>query len=112
MGPESRPAISRPLPGGRIVSSVALGASNCEPAPTIQRSSTGDSFLGPAPLSFRDAVAFYEHVLGKSIPARSMNPGEPAPSPPEAVWNLAASFDTFDSPVDMTEMARVFGVVR
>ena len=65
---------------------------------------------GPEPLSFRDAVAVYERVLGKAIPVRSVRPGEPAPGLPEAVWGLAASFDMFDSPMDMTDTARAFGV--
>jgi uncharacterized protein YbjT (DUF2867 family) len=65
---------------------------------------------GPEPLSFRDAVAVYERVLGKSIPVRSVNPGEPVPGLPEAVWGLAASFDMFDSPMDMTDTTRAFGV--
>ncbi len=65
---------------------------------------------GPEPLSFRDAVAVYERVLGKSIPVQSVHPGVPVPGVPEAVWGLAAGFDTFDSPMDMTETARAFGV--
>ena len=65
---------------------------------------------GPEPLSFRDAVAAYERVLGKHIIVQSINPGVPVPGVPEAVWGLAAGFDTFDSPMDMTETARTFGV--
>ena len=65
---------------------------------------------GPEPLSFRDAVAVYERVLGKAIPVRSVRPGEPVPGLPEAVWGLAAGFDMYDSPMDMTETARTFGV--
>jgi NADH dehydrogenase len=65
---------------------------------------------GPEPLSFCDAVAVYERVLGKSIPVQHVRPGEPVPGLPEAVWGLAASFDMFDSPMDMTETARTFGV--
>lgn len=65
---------------------------------------------GPEPLSFRDAVAVYERVLGKSIPVQSVRPGGPVPGLPEAVWGLAAGFDMYDSPVDMTDTARAFGV--
>ncbi len=65
---------------------------------------------GPEPLSFRDAVAVYERVLGRSIPVRSVRPGEPLPGVPEAVWGIAAGFERYDSPVDMSETARTFGV--
>lgn len=65
---------------------------------------------GPEPLSFRDAVAAYERVLGKRIPVQSVRPGEPVPGLPEAVLGLAAGFEMFDSPIDMTETARTFGI--
>ncbi len=65
---------------------------------------------GPEPLSFRDAIAVYESVLGRTIPVRSVRPGEPIPGLPESTWGIAAGFDMYDSPVDMTETARTFGV--
>ena len=65
---------------------------------------------GPEPLSFRDATAVYESVLGRTIPVRSVLPGEPIPGLPESTWGIAAGFDMYDSPVDMTETARTFGV--
>jgi NADH dehydrogenase len=65
---------------------------------------------GPEPLSFRDAVAIYEHVLGRSISIRSVAPGEPVPGLPEIVPPLLAGLDTFDSPIEMTETARTFGI--
>lgn len=65
---------------------------------------------GPEPITLRDAVAAYERALDKSILVRCMRPGEPLPGLPESVWGLAASFDAYDSPVDMAEMARIFGV--
>ena len=36
--------------------------------------------------------------------------GEPVPGLPERMQPIAASFDMFDSPVDMTKTARAFGV--
>jgi hypothetical protein len=39
-----------------------------------------------------------------------VRPGEPVPSLPEGTWGIAAGFEMFDSPVDMTETARTFGV--
>jgi NADH dehydrogenase len=65
---------------------------------------------GPEPLSFRDAVVIYERVLGHSIPVRSVAPGEPAPGLPEIVIQLLAGLDTFDSPIDMFQTARTFGI--
>src|SRR5947207_5312266 len=65
---------------------------------------------GPEPLSFRDAVAIYERVLGHQIPIRSVAPGEPVPGFPEMVAQLLAALDTYDSPVEMTQTARTFGI--
>jgi uncharacterized protein YbjT (DUF2867 family) len=65
---------------------------------------------GPQPLSLRDAVAIYERVLGHQIQVRSVAPGEPVPGFPEMIAHLLAGLDTYDSPVDMTQTARTFGV--
>ena len=65
---------------------------------------------GPEPLSLRDVVAVYERVLGRPIEVRSVRPGEPIPGVPAAVAGIAASLDAYDSPVDMSETARTFGV--
>ncbi|GIV95846.1 MAG: hypothetical protein KatS3mg057_0503 [Herpetosiphonaceae bacterium] len=65
---------------------------------------------GPEALSFRDAAALFERVLGRSIPVHSVASGEPIPGLPEQVWPMAASFDSFDSPVDMSGTVRTFGV--
>ena len=65
---------------------------------------------GPQPSSFRDAVAIYERVLGHQIQVRSVAPGEPVPGFPQMVAQLLAGLDTYDSPIDMTETARTFGI--
>jgi len=65
---------------------------------------------GPQALSFRDVVRVYERELGREIPVRSVRPGEPIPGVPEAVWGIAASFDTYDSAIEMTAASRTFGV--
>jgi uncharacterized protein YbjT (DUF2867 family) len=65
---------------------------------------------GPQPLSLRDAVAIYERVLGHQIRVRSVAPGEPVPGLPEMMAQLLAGLDTYDSPLDMTETARTFGI--
>jgi uncharacterized protein YbjT (DUF2867 family) len=65
---------------------------------------------GPQPLSFRDAVAIYERVLGHQIQVRSVAAGEPVPGLPQMIAQLLAGLDTFDSPINMTETARTFGI--
>jgi len=65
---------------------------------------------GPEPLSFRDAVAIYERLLGHPIPVKKVAPGAPVPGLPEIVAQLLAGLDTFDSPMDMTQTARTFGI--
>jgi uncharacterized protein YbjT (DUF2867 family) len=65
---------------------------------------------GPQPLSFRDAVAIYERVLAHRIPIRSVAPGEPVPGLPDLIAQLLAGFDTYDSPIDMTETAHTFNI--
>jgi NADH dehydrogenase len=71
---------------------------------------------GPEPLSLRDVVAIYERALGHAIPLRTITPGEllpdlPVPPPmAEVLSGMAAALDTFDSPIDIAETARRFGV--
>jgi len=50
---------------------------------------------GPQPLSFRDAVAIYERVLGHQIQVRSVAPGEPVPGIPQMIAHLLAGLDTY-----------------
>jgi uncharacterized protein YbjT (DUF2867 family) len=87
------------------VASFAVAALE-NPAALNQRLVLG----GPEPLSFRDAVKVYEQVLGRSIAVRCVAPGAPVPGLPEYAWEMAADFDTYDSPIGMTETARTFGV--
>lgn len=65
---------------------------------------------GPEPLSFRDSVAQFERLLGKTIPIQTVAPGEPIPGLPEAVWDIAASFDFYESPIEMTGLAQEFKI--
>src|SRR5436305_5097952 len=65
---------------------------------------------GPEPLSFRDAVAIYERVLGHQIQVSSVAPGEPVPGLPETMAQVVAGLDTYDSPLEMTETTRTFGI--
>lgn len=65
---------------------------------------------GPQPVSFRDAVAIYERVLGHQIQISSVAPGEPVAGFPQMIVELLAGLDTYDSPIDMTQTARTFGI--
>lgn len=65
---------------------------------------------GPEPISWRDAVATFERVLGRRVRQRGVQPGEPVPGVPEQVLGLLAFLDTYDSPLDTTELASEFGV--
>jgi len=71
---------------------------------------------GPEALSWRDVVAAYERALGRPIPVQWIAPGEllpdlpPAPGLTQLVSGLMAALETFDTPLDMTEVSRTFGV--
>ena len=65
---------------------------------------------GPEPISWRDAVAAFEHELGRKIPVRTVPPGEPVPGMPDQVRELFQLLETYDSPLDMRAVAAVFGI--
>lgn len=65
---------------------------------------------GPEALSWRDVVATYERVLGREIPVRWVQPGEPVPGLPPNLWPMLASFETYDSAIPMDETAAAYGV--
>jgi len=65
---------------------------------------------GPDAISWRDAVAAFEHELGREIPVRTVRPGEPVPGMPEQVNGLFQMLETYDSPLDMAAMAVTYGV--
>ena len=65
---------------------------------------------GPEALSFRDAAAIYGRVLGKEVEVRSVQPGEPLPNISPGAAAMAAAFDTYDSPVEMSALADEFGI--
>jgi NADH dehydrogenase len=65
---------------------------------------------GPEALSWRDIVAIFERMLGRQIPVRFVNPGEPAPGLPDNLVRLLAGMETYDSVVDTSGLARTFGV--
>jgi uncharacterized protein YbjT (DUF2867 family) len=65
---------------------------------------------GPEPLSWRDVVATYERVLGRSIPVEFVAVGEPIPGLPDPMPALLAGMETYDSVVEMDEIAERFSV--
>jgi uncharacterized protein YbjT (DUF2867 family) len=71
---------------------------------------------GPDALSWRDVVAAYERTLGRAIPVQWIATGEllpdlpPVPGLTQLVSGLMAALETFDTPLDMTEVSRTFGV--
>ncbi|HWC10732.1 MAG TPA: SDR family oxidoreductase [Acidimicrobiales bacterium] len=65
---------------------------------------------GPDAISWRDAVAAFEHELGGEIPVRTVRMGDPVPGMPEQVNGLFQVLETYDSPLDMTALAATYGV--
>jgi uncharacterized protein YbjT (DUF2867 family) len=64
---------------------------------------------GPEPLSWRDVVETYERVLDSSIPVEFVAMGEPMPLP-EPMPSILAGMETYDSAIEMEELARTFDV--
>lgn len=65
---------------------------------------------GPEALSFREATAVYERVLGRPITVQSVPPGTPLPNLSPGAQGMAAAFDTYDSPIEMAALAAQYGV--
>jgi uncharacterized protein YbjT (DUF2867 family) len=65
---------------------------------------------GPEPLTWRDVVATYERVLGRPISVQFVAIGEPVPGLPDPMPALLAGMETYDSAIEMDEIARTFDV--
>jgi uncharacterized protein YbjT (DUF2867 family) len=65
---------------------------------------------GPAAVSWQEVVAAAGRSLGREIPIRTASPAEGLPGLPETVSQLAATFEMYDSVLQMDEIARNFGV--
>jgi uncharacterized protein YbjT (DUF2867 family) len=65
---------------------------------------------GPAPFSWRDAVASVERASGRKLQQRGIPPGEHVPGLPDAVQGLVTLLGTTEILVDAAETARRFGV--
>jgi uncharacterized protein YbjT (DUF2867 family) len=64
---------------------------------------------GPEPLCWRDVVETYERVLERSIPVEFVAMGEPVPLP-DPMPSILAGMETYDSAIEMEELARTFEV--
>lgn len=65
---------------------------------------------GPAAISWRDVISAFEQVLGRGVPVRTVALGEPVPGLPDQVNILFHALETYDSPLDVTELSAVYGV--
>jgi uncharacterized protein YbjT (DUF2867 family) len=64
---------------------------------------------GPEPLSWRDVVETYERVLERPIPVEFVAMGDPVPLP-DPMPSILAGMETYDSAIEMEEIARTFDV--
>jgi uncharacterized protein YbjT (DUF2867 family) len=65
---------------------------------------------GPQPLSWQDVVRTFEEALGREVLTRSVPLGTHVPGLPDAVSGVLTALETYDSPLDMTELSETFGV--
>lgn len=65
---------------------------------------------GPNPLSFREAAAVFERVLGREVAVQSIAPGQPIAGLPPVVADIMSGMDLHESIVDMTTLKREFGI--
>lgn len=65
---------------------------------------------GPDAISWHDAVAAFEHELGRNIPVRTVRLGDPVPGMADQVNGLFQALETYDSPLDMTALTATYGV--
>ncbi len=66
--------------------------------------------IGGEPVTWRDVVDVFSGVLGREIAVRTVPPGESVPGLPDFVAELLASLERYESPLDMSELSRTFGV--
>jgi len=64
---------------------------------------------GPEPLSWRDVVETYERVLHRSIPVEFVAMEDPVPLP-DPMPSILAGMGTYDSAIELEEIARAFDV--
>jgi uncharacterized protein YbjT (DUF2867 family) len=65
---------------------------------------------GPEAVSWTDVVEAVRNVTSSDISVNHIQPGEMIPGLPPEVSLLMAATETYDSPIDMTELASTFNV--
>jgi len=65
---------------------------------------------GPQPVCWRDVVGAFEQELGRGLSVRTISPGEPVTGLPDTISPLLAALDTYDSPLEMSELSSTYGV--
>jgi uncharacterized protein YbjT (DUF2867 family) len=65
---------------------------------------------GPEAVSFSEIVERAEAMLGRPIQVQRHAIGEPVPGMPDLIRQFMTGFEMYDSPVDMGETARRYGV--
>jgi uncharacterized protein YbjT (DUF2867 family) len=65
---------------------------------------------GPEPLTWLDVVATYERVLDRPVPVEFVGMGEPVPGLPGPMPEMLAGMETYDTAIEMDEIARTFDV--
>jgi uncharacterized protein YbjT (DUF2867 family) len=65
---------------------------------------------GPEPLTWLDVVAAYERMLDHPVPVEFVGMGEPVPGLPGPMPEMLAGMETFDTAIEMDEIARTFDV--
>jgi nucleoside-diphosphate-sugar epimerase len=64
----------------------------------------------PEPLTWHDVVATYERVLGRPISVQFVAMGEPVPGLPDPMAWILAGMETYDSAIEMDEIAGTLDV--
>ena len=77
-----------------------------------RRHAEGQTLLigGPQALTWHEIVEAFQQELGRAVPVRTVPPGHPVPGLPDFVTQLLAVLDTYDSPIDVSELATSYGV--
>ena len=65
---------------------------------------------GPDAVTWWDVVREVERATGRDVTVRTVTPGDDVPGLPPTMAGLMANMETYDSPIDMAETSRTFGV--
>ena len=55
-------------------------------------------------------VAAFEQELGREVPVRTVPLGQPVPGLPDIAGELLTALETYDSPLDMTDLAAAYRI--